>query len=226
MHACSQALLSAFDNHADSNRALPMRAYMKNIDAFYGISSPDRKQLCNNILAQFPKTILSDWQIIVKDLMKKGKREAMYTAIDIAQKAHKHWDLKAIDTLLELALHHSWWDTIDAIAPLIGIYFEKYPDRRNSLIEKWMHSGNFWLQRLCLLFQKRYKSNTDKELLFSLCLRLAKEKEFFIRKGMGWALREYSYVNPKDVKQFVLSSPLSPLTKKEALKVIERTYHS
>jgi len=226
MHACSQSLLSAFDEHADSNRALPMRAYMKNIDAFYGISSPDRKQLCNNILAQFPKTILSDWQIIVKDLMKKGKREAMYAAIDIAQKAHKHWDLKAIDTLLELALHHSWWDTIDAIAPLIGIYFEKYPDKRNSLIEKWMHSGNFWLQRLCLLFQKRYKSNTDKELLFSLCLRLAKEKEFFIRKGMGWALREYSYVNPKDVKQFVLSSPLSPLTKKEALKVIERTYHS
>ncbi len=226
MHACSQALLSAFDEHADSNRALPMRAYMKNIDAFYGISSPDRKQLCNNILAQFPKTILSDWQIIVKDLMKKGKREAMYAAIDIAQKAHKHWDLKAIDTLLELALHHSWWDTIDAIAPLIGIYFEKYSDKRNSLIEKWMHSGNFWLQRLCLLFQKRYKSNTDKELLFSLCLRLAKEKEFFIRKGMGWALREYSYVNPKDVKQFVLSSPLSPLTKKEALKVIERTYHS
>jgi len=226
MHACSQALLSAFDEHADSNRALPMRAYMKNIDAFYGISSPDRKQLCNNILAQFPKTFLSDWQIIVKDLMKKGKREAMYAAIDIAQKAHKHWDLKAIDTLLELALHHSWWDTIDAIAPLIGIYFEKYPDKRNSLIEEWMHSGNFWLQRLCLLFQKRYKSNTDKELLFSLCLRLAKEKEFFIRKGMGWALREYSYVNPKDVKQFVLSSPLSPLTKKEALKVIERTYHS
>ena len=226
MHACSQALLSAFDEHADSNRALPMRAYMKNIYAFYGISSPDRKQLCNNILAQFPKTFLSDWQIIVKDLMKKGKREAMYAAIDIAQKAHKHWDLKAIDTLLELALHHSWWDTIDAIAPLIGIYFEKYPDKRNSLIEEWMHSGNFWLQRLCLLFQKRYKSNTDKELLFSLCLRLAKEKEFFIRKGMGWALREYSYVNPKDVKQFVLSSPLSPLTKKEALKVIERTYHS
>jgi len=226
MHACSQALLSAFDEHADSNRALPMRAYMKNIDAFYGISSPDRKQLCNNILAQFPKTILSDWQIIVKDLMKKGKREAMYAAIDIAQKSHKHWDLKAIDTLLELALHHSWWDTIDATAPLIGIYFEKYPDKRNSLIEKWMHSGNSWLQRLCLLFQKRYKSNTDKELLFSLCLRLAKEKEFFIRKGMGWALREYSYVNPKDVKQFVLSSPLSPLTKKEALKVIERTYHS
>jgi len=226
MHACSQALLSAFDEHADSNRALPMRAYMKDIDAFYGISSPDRKQLCNNIIAQFPKTILSDWQIIVKDLMKKGKREAMYAAIDIAQKAHKHWDLKAIDTLLELALHHSWWDTIDAIAPLIGIYFEKYPDKRNSFIEEWMHSGNFWLQRLCLLFQKRYKSYTDKEFLFSLCLRLAKEKEFFIRKGMGWALREYSYVNPKDVKQFVLSSPLSPLTKKEALKVIERTYHS
>ena len=185
MHACSQSLLSAFDEHADSNRALPMRAYMKNIDAFYGISSPNRKQLCNNILAQFPKTILSDWQIIVKDLMKKGKREAMYAAIDIAQKAHKHWDLKAIDTLLELALHHSWWDTIDAISPLIGIYFEKYPDKRNSFIEEWMHSGNFWLQRLCLLFQKRYKSYTDKELLFSLCLRLAKEKRILYSKGNG-----------------------------------------
>lgn len=226
MHACSHALLSAFEEHADSKRALPMCSYMKNIDSFYGIASPDRKLLCKNILSQFPKTVLSDWQDIVRDLMKKGKREAMYAAIDIAEKAHTHWDEEAIDTLLTMALHRSWWDTIDAIAPLIGMYIEKNPNKRDSLIEKWMLSGNFWLQRICLLFQKRYKTRTDKELLFSLCLRLADEKEFFIRKGMGWALRECSYVYPKEVKEFVLSSPLSALTKKEALKVIERKHQS
>ncbi|MFN4902567.1 MAG: DNA alkylation repair protein [Ignavibacteria bacterium] len=226
MHACSQALLSAFDEHADSKRAMPMRAYMKDIDVFYGIPSPNRKKLCKHVLAQFPKTILKDWQHIVRDLMNKGKREAMYAAIDIAEKAHIYWDEEAIDILLEMALYRSWWDTIDAISPLIGTYIEKNPNKRDSLIEKWMRSGNFWLQRICLLFQKRYKTRTDKELLFSLCLRLADEKEFFIRKGMGWALREYSYVNPKEVKQFVLSSPLSPLTKKEGLKVIERKHQS
>ena len=226
MHDCTKALLSAFEHNADPERAIPMRAYMKDIDAFYGIPSPIRKQLLRQILAQYPKSIFSEWKPIVIELIEEGNREAFYCAIEIAEKARKYWDVEAIDILLKMSHHTPWWDTIDAIAPLIGIYFKAFPEQRDHYISEWMKSGNMWLQRICLLFQKRYKSETDKELLFELCLRLADEKEFFIRKGMGWALREYSYVNPKAVSSFVQTSPLSALTKKEAMKAINRLLHS
>jgi 3-methyladenine DNA glycosylase AlkD len=226
MHDCTKAVLSAFEQYADPERAIPMRAYMKDIDAFYGIPSPTRKQLLRQTLAQYPKSILSEWKQIVIELIEKGNREAFYSAIEIAEKAYKYWDVGAIDVLLKMSHHKPWWDTIDAIAPLIGMYFKAFPEKRDHFISEWMNSGNMWLQRICLLFQKRYKSETDKELLFELCLRLADEKEFFIRKGMGWALREYSYVNPKAVSSFVQTSPLSALTKKEAMKAINRKNHS
>ncbi|MEY5131476.1 MAG: hypothetical protein RL734_1543 [Bacteroidota bacterium] len=226
MHQFVKMLLQEFEKNANPQRAFEMSAYMKHIDEFYGIPSPQRKQFAKDILNAYGKDALFDWQEIILTVMNKGKREGMYSAIEFAEKAHKHWEEDAIDLLTKLILHRSWWDTVDAIAPLIGIYFEKFPEKRDAYIAKWMESGNFWLWRTSLLFQKRYKQDTDEQLLYALCVKLAGEKEFFIRKGMGWALREYSYVNPESVRDFVERSPLSTLTKKEALKVINRRNHS
>lgn len=226
MHPFATLLLDFFEVNADVNRGKEMSAYMKHIDEFYGIPSPQRKQFAKDILNAYGKDALLDWQEIILTLMNKGKREGMYSAIEFAEKAHKHWEEDAIDFLTILIVHRSWWDTVDALAPLIGIYFEKFPEKRDAYIEKWMESGNFWLWRICLLFQKRYKQDTDEQLLYALCVKLADEKEYFIRKGMGWALREYSYINPESVKDFIEKSPLSALTKKEALKAINRRNHS
>lgn len=226
MHQFVKMLLQEFEKNANPQRALEMSAYMKHIDEFYGIPSPQRKQFAKDILNSHGKDALLDWQEIILSLMNKGKREGMYSAIEFAERAHKYWEEDAIDFLTILIFHRSWWDTVDAIAPLIGIYFEKFPEKRDAYIAQWMESENFWLWRICLLFQKRYKKDTDDQLLYALCVKLADEKEFFIRKGMGWALREYSYVNPESVRDFVEKSPLSALTKKEALKAINRRNHS
>jgi len=226
MHQFVTLLLHTFEHNADAKRAIEMSAYMKHIDEFYGIPSPQRKQFAKDVLNTCGKDALMDWQEIILTLMNKGKREGMYSAIEFAEKAHKYWEEDAIDFFTKLILHRSWWDSVDAIAPLIGLYFKKFPQQRDEYIKTWMESENFWLQRICLLFQKRYKQDTDEALLYNLCLRLADEKEFFIRKGMGWALREYSYANPESVKKFVERSPLSALTKKEALKAINRRYQS
>jgi 3-methyladenine DNA glycosylase AlkD len=226
MHQFVKMLLQEFEKNANPQRALEMSAYMKHIDEFHGIPSPQRKQFAKDVLNSYGKDALLDWQEINLALMNKGKREGMYSAIEFAEKAHKHWEEDAIVFLTKLILHRSWWDSVDAIAPLIGIYFEKFPEKRDAYIAQWMESGNFWLWRICLLFQKRYKKDTDEQLLYALSLKLAGEKEFFIRKGMGWALREYSYVNPESVRDFVEKYPLSALTKKEALKAINRRNHS
>lgn len=226
MHPLASSLLHVFEKNADQKRALEMSAYMKHIDEFYGIPSPKRKQFAKDVLHAHGKDALSDWQEITLDLKKYGKREAMYCAIEYAEKAHKYWKEDAIDVLMILILHRSWWDSVDALASLIGIYFKKYPEKRDGYINAWMESDNMWLRRICLLFQKRYKQATDEQLLFSLCLKFADEKEFFIRKGMGWALREYSYVNPESVREFIEKSPLSALSKKEAMRAINRKNHS
>ena len=86
-----------------------------------------------------------------------------------------------------------------------------------------MDSGNMWLQRVSLIFQLTYKENTDEALMFGYIRRLSGSKEFFIRKGAGWALRQYSKTAPEAVKQFVESNKLAPLTKREALKWLKKT---
>jgi len=88
-------------------------------------------------------------------------------------------------------------------------------------MDEWIDDENFWLQRTAILHQLRYKKQTDEKRLFAYCLKYAAQKEFFIRKAIGWALREYSKTNPAAVKRFVKGAPLSNFSKKEAMKWID-----
>lgn len=87
-----------------------------------------------------------------------------------------------------------------------------------ELTTRWMNSDNMWLQRTCLLFQLKYKTSTDTQLLSSFIKPLSSSNEFFIRKAIGWALREYSKTDPDFVIQFTKENTLSGLSEREALK--------
>ena len=127
-------------------------------------------------------------------------------------------------TLMEyMILQKSWWDTVDGLAGwLVGAIMKNHPSSIRPKTSEWMSSGNIWLQRTCLIFQLGYKKDTDTELLFGFIEQLADHKTFWIRTAIGWALREYSKTNPLAVQDFVNTHQLSPLSKREALKVIER----
>jgi 3-methyladenine DNA glycosylase AlkD len=131
---------------------------------------------------------------------------------------------KDIIGLLEfMIVNKSWWDTVDGIAGwLVGPLFKKCPELIEPKTTQWMNSGNIWLQRTCLLFQLNYKKSTDTELLFCFIEELSGDTSFWIRKAIGWVLREYSKTNPDAVLKFVNSHQLSSLSRKEALKVIGR----
>jgi 3-methyladenine DNA glycosylase AlkD len=131
---------------------------------------------------------------------------------------------KDIIELLEFTIvNKSWWDTVDGIAGwLVGPLFKKYPELIGPKTTQWMNSGNIWLQRTCLLYQLNYKKSTDTEILFRFIEELSGETSFWIRKAIGWILREYSKTNPDTVLKFVNSHQLSALSRKEALKVIAR----
>jgi 3-methyladenine DNA glycosylase AlkD len=127
-------------------------------------------------------------------------------------------DFKFIEFLLT---NHSWWDSVDALASnYLGRYLRIFPKQRETVIKSWRKSENRWLRRSCLIFQLRYKSQTNFELLKSLILEFKHEKEFFIQKAIGWSLREYAKTNPISVRNFVEESGIQGLAKREALKHI------
>ncbi len=91
-------------------------------------------------------------------------------------------------------------------------------------MDQWISDPNMWIRRTGILSQNRHKVETDEKKLFEYCLERAHEKEFFIRKAIGWALREYSYVAPASVEKFLEKNKnvLSPLSLKEGAKQLAR----
>jgi 3-methyladenine DNA glycosylase AlkD len=218
-----QELLIVFLAAGNKNEADAMSKYMRKRFSFFGIKSELRKSLQKDFLAKYPLPQSDDLKALIEKLWALPQRELHYFAIEILEKSIKKADESWMPLLEKLILENSWWDTIDAVASkLIGTYLKKYPQFCESYPEKWIRSGNFWFRRSALLYQLKYKKDTDFVRLKNYILRTAGEKEFFIQKAQGWTLREYAKTNPELVRQFVAenASTLSQLTKREALKNI------
>lgn len=210
-------------DNANTEKAAPMKKYMKNRYDFFGIASPERKMLLRAFLNENGYPINLD--ATVKSWWAQPEREFQYAAMEILDRKKKKVDGDFIQTYEYLVAIKSWWDTVDFIAAkLIGYHFQAFPELLPEYLPKWMDSGNIWLQRSCLLFQLKYKQETDWMLLQSLIHPLKSSKEFFIRKSIGWVLREYSKTYPDKVIAFVMNNEneLSGLSRTEALKVVNR----
>jgi 3-methyladenine DNA glycosylase AlkD len=147
-----------------------------------------------------------------------------YSALTVADKLKKKMTKEDLEWIEYIIVNKSWWDTIDHIAKNIaGYYFKKFPEQIEPVTERWIASKNLWLMRSAILFQLGYKEQTDKELLAHIIQETKYEQDFFIRKGIGWALREYAKVNEGWVWEFVHKEELSPLSYKEAIKNIKKT---
>jgi 3-methyladenine DNA glycosylase AlkD len=213
-------LTNAFEKAAVASDRMPMIKYMKGHFDFYGVRSPKRKELFREILKS---NGIPPQQLAIKiilDLMNHPKREMNYAAIDLALRVQKKYSQpEDLQWIREIILTRSWWDTVDGIAPnILGKFLQNYPELRDPCLKDFIQSDNIWLQRSTLLFQLRYKQDTDQDILFTLCKSLSYSKEFFIQKAIGWALRQYAYTNKEAVYDFVEGHSLSNLSKREALK--------
>jgi 3-methyladenine DNA glycosylase AlkD len=213
-------LTNAFEKAAVASDRMPMIKYMKGHFDFYGVRSPKRKELFREILKS---NGIPPQQLAIKiilDLMNHPKREMNYAAIDLALRVQKKYSQpEDLQWIREIILTRSWWDTVDGIAPnILGKFLQNYPELRDPCLKDFIQSDNIWLQRSTLLFQLRYKQDTDQDILFILCKSLSYSKEFFIQKAIGWALRQYAYTNKEAVYDFVEGHSLSNLSKREALK--------
>lgn len=219
MHSYLIPLVKMYRENADPINAKPMTKYMKNLFPYLGIKTPVRKELFKDFVREFGLPEMSDLKQITLELWELPEREFQYTAIGLIRKFVNKWDEDFINLFEKLIITKSWWDSVDGIASwLVGEHFKKFPDLRDKYIDKWMKSGNMWLQRTCLIFQLNYKEKTDEMLMGSIIMALIGNKEFFINKAIGWALREYSKTDADAVMNFVERNDLSNLSKREALK--------
>lgn len=212
-------LIALFHSRANPELAEGMSRYMKYHFPYLGIQKPLRSKLEKDFI-QANKTIKFDaLKSVIQELWQQPEREFQYTAMELMLKSKIWKHRQALDTLQYCLIHKSWWDTVDLLASrMVGPYFQIFPAQRDETIEQWLHCDNLWLNRTTLIFQLNYKSKTDEGLLFACIEKQMESKEFFIRKAVGWALRQYARTNSEAVYHFVDSHNLSPLSKREALK--------
>ncbi len=216
-----QNLEEAFGSASNQEIARGQAAYMRNQFTFVGLKSNARKEILKPFLRKENKPHKDGLAQVVKSLWRKPEREYQYAAQELAAKYLRESEQEDIALFEWMITTKSWWDTVDFIAStLVGNYFQKFPDEKNRTIARWLKSDDIWLQRTTLIFQLKYKDRVDSEMLAANIRALLGTKEFFINKAIGWALREYSKVDPDMVKYFVETTDMSKLSRREALKII------
>ena len=199
--------------------ALEMKRYMQEKFDFYGIKAPVRRKLVQDYLKKTIRPDYGELSGVAKQFWLLPQREHQYFATELVEKYRYEFNPDIIDLLEYMIVNKSWWDTVDMIAKkLVGQYFKLYPGQLDEYVDKWISSGELWLQRTALLFQLGYKEETDVNLLFYVIRNLQDKEEFFIQKAIGWSLREYSKLEPEVVREFVDGRELSKLAFREATK--------
>jgi 3-methyladenine DNA glycosylase AlkD len=216
-------LRAMLSNHADPSQAGPMRAYMKDQFPFFGIKSPVRAGLVRDFIDVHGLPPIDEFEGVATLLWQAPERECQYAALDLIERSLKRLPPESMIWIERLIVTKSWWDTVDQIAShVVGGLFRRYPELRDPWIERWRVADDIWLLRTTLIFQLCYKRETDSALLFSLIQENLASREFFVRKAIGWALREYSKTAPAEVEAFVNATPLAPLSRREAVKWLSR----
>ena len=223
MHPYVKSIRVLFSGQADPQKAAPMKRYMRDQFEYLGIKVPEMGNLLRQHIREHGLPQLADLDSILRDLWALPQREFQYAANGLLEKFERQLPPEFIETLEYLLVTKSWWDTVDTIAAgTLGVHFKRYPKVRKKYLAKWRKSDNFWLRRATILFQLGYKKDTDFELLCDIIRENLGSQEFFINKAIGWALRQYTRVDPQGVRNFVAATPLQPLSAHEALKWLDK----
>ncbi len=222
---------AALKAQADPERARGAQAYMKSAMPYYGVRTPVMRRAVREIFAAHPIATADEWRdAFIRIWRGATHREERYAAIELAL-FRSYRDYQTMDTLPlyeEMIVAGAWWDYVDQIASgLLGGLLRRYPPQMKKKMLAWAKCdlatpGAMWKRRAAILCQLSFKQETDLGLLYACIEPSAGSSEFFLRKGIGWALRQYAWSDPKEIRRYVLQNEkrLSPLTRREALKNI------
>ena len=221
------SVVSTLQAESNPKRARQQKAYMKSELPYFGLRVPRCRSIANEVLRDCSPQNSQAWVSSILLLWREAThREARYVAIELLlHKKFAHWLFPdQLPVVEEMVVTGAWWDFVDALAARgIGTMLTNDPNQTKRILYKWAKDQNIWKRRVAILAQLKSKTNTDVKLL-SKCIETSiGRSEFFLRKGIGWALREYSKTDPDWVIEFVEKHPeLSDLSRREALKHIAR----
>lgn len=228
MNAFIVAVQRGLAEAGDPDRATRQQAYMKSAMPYRGVSAPDLTLLLRPLLVEHRFDERDEWETTARSLWDGAThREERYAAVAMLRHAHyQPWvDADLVPLLEHLVRTGAWWDFVDEIAAhLLGQALLVDRSSLTPLMKEWAVDEHLWIRRAAMLCQLRHREQTDIDLLtYALVANLDDTvlgKEFFIRKALGWALREHAKTDAVWVRTFVRTHAdrLSGLSRREALK--------
>jgi 3-methyladenine DNA glycosylase AlkD len=223
-----RALRKALRELADPTKAPVMQAYMKSEMRYLGIPATPFRKATKAVLSAHPLDSFEEWQDTALALWRGARyREERYAVIELAgyRSYEKFRTLDALPLYAEMISTGAWWDYVDTIAGhRLGELLRRYPKELRVILREWAECDDLWKRRSAILAQLKFKGDTDLKLLYD-CMRPSLDRpEFFLRKAIGWALRQHAWTDPMEVLRYVKAheKQLSPLSKREALKNVSR----
>ncbi len=215
------AVRAALRGAAQPDQAGPMQAYMKSATPFLGVRVPVMRRLTRAEAGRRPFVTSADVTDTVRRLWREADhREERYAAIALLDTpaARRLREPAVLATVAELIVTGAWWDYVDELAHRAGDLLAGWPAEVRPVLLTWAGSDDTWLRRAAIIGQLGRREQTDLELLTVAIEAALGESEFFLRKAIGWALRDYARTDPDWVRSFAASHVLSPLSRREALK--------
>ena len=221
------SVVAALREAADPERAPQQQAYMKSEMPYLGVGVPQCRRIAGSVFRVHELADAEAWEGAILDLWRAAAhREERYAAVELLLfPRYACWlEPARIPLIEELVVTGAWWDYVDAIAGRgMGTMLAAHPHATKAVLREWAKDGDIWKRRTAILAQLRAKKATDGKLLADAIRPSIGHPEFFLRKGIGWALREYSKTDPAWVLAFVESHEgLSDLSRREALRHLQR----
>jgi 3-methyladenine DNA glycosylase AlkD len=219
----AEAIRAGLAARANPEKAPDMQAYMKSEMPFLGVQKPARTALAREV---FTPLDFDAWQATVLALWREATyREERYMALALAgdRRYRAHRTMAALPLFDELIVTGAWWDFVDEVAAgMLGELLDRDGAALAPVLRRWAHDDVMWRRRAAIVSQVRRKERTDLALLYDCIEPSRGEREFFLRKGIGWALRAYAWVDPDEIERYCATHELSALSRREALRNIAR----
>ena len=225
-HPLVEAIRDALGQAGDPRRARAQKAYMKSAMPFRGPTSPELKALLRPLLAD-PALRIGDratWEGAVRELWDEAThREDRYAATALAgHRAYRAWqDAETLPLYRHLVVTGAWWDHVDEVAThRVGPILLSHKGTVTPVVRSWATDEDLWLRRTSVICQLGARDRTDVELLRYAVESNLDDPGFWLRKAIGWALRQYARTDPDWVRDRVAEwdGRLSGLSRREALR--------
>jgi 3-methyladenine DNA glycosylase AlkD len=208
---------------ADPERAKAQQAYLKTEQPIIGVGRPAFRALIRELARTHPPADRAAWERDVAALWEGPERDLQWAAVDWAQsfRRRRFVDLAAVPLFERMVREGAWWDLVDGIAvKLVGQVVADHREEMRPVLLRWIEDPDLWIRRTALLAQHDHRAETDTDMLLDFCRRQASDKSFWIRKAIGWVLRQHAKTDPALVRAFLAEQGdrLSGLSRREAAK--------